>query len=87
MVFMDYTRMKDYIKTKGIKQKRLAERTGIPEAALCLILAGKRKCDTSEYAKICTELEVGLNEFITESEDPEAGIEPADEEPKEDESA
>lgn len=63
-MFLDYAAMKKYIEEKGLKQKKIAENSGIPEVQLCMILQGKRKCEVGEYASICKSLGVGPSEFI-----------------------
>ena len=61
---LDFMELKKYIEEKGIKQKIIAEKSGIPEVQLCLILQGKRKCEVGEYASICKALGVKVNRFI-----------------------
>lgn len=61
----DRRKLKDFIEEKGYKQKAIAQRSGITEHQLSLILQGKRKCDVDEYVRICLTLEVPLALFIT----------------------
>lgn len=61
---LDFVELKNYIEEKGIKQKIIAEKSGIPEVQLCLILQGKRKCEVGEYASICDVLGVRVNKFL-----------------------
>lgn len=61
---LDILGLKSYIDTTGIKQKSISEKSGVPESALCLILQGKRKCETGEYASICSVLNVPLGKFV-----------------------
>ena len=56
--------MKNYMGTSGLKQKAISEKAGISETALCLILQGKRKCEVSEYASICSALGVNTDKFL-----------------------
>ena len=53
---LDYLELKDFIDKSGLKQKASAEKSGVPEVQLCLILQGKRKCEVGEYASICNLL-------------------------------
>ena len=61
---LDFVELKNYIEEKGIKQKIIAEKSGIPEVQLCLILQGKRKCEVGEYSSICDVLGVRVNKFL-----------------------
>lgn len=63
-MILDFVELKKYIEENGIKQKIIAEKSGIPEVQLCLILQGKRKCEVGEYASICSVLGVKVNKFI-----------------------
>ena len=49
---LDFMELKDFIDKSGLKQKAIAEKSGVPEVRLCLILQGKRKCEVGEYASI-----------------------------------
>ena len=55
-MILDYLELKDFIDKSGLKQKAIAEKSGVPEVQLCLILQGKRKCEVGEYASICNLL-------------------------------
>lgn len=57
-------KMKNYFVEKGIKQKFVAQKAGIPERALSSILSGKRNCDIDEYTKICISLDVPFTLFL-----------------------
>lgn len=63
MIF-DFLELKRYIEDCGIKQKVVAEKSGIDEAKLCMILQGKRKCEAGEYASLCKVLKVNPNTFM-----------------------
>lgn len=63
-MFLDFLELKRYIEKKGLKQKALSEKSGIPEVQLSLILSGKRKCEVGEYASLCEALEVKIERFI-----------------------
>lgn len=56
--------MKSYIESNGMKQKHVAEKAGISERALSLILTGGRKCNVDEYANICISLDVPFATFL-----------------------
>ena len=60
----DYIALKQYLDDKGLKQKFIAEKTGISEAALSSILMDKRKCSLDEYIKLCQFLNVPFMSFI-----------------------
>lgn len=64
---LDFQKLKDYIEESGYKQKSIAEKSGVHEVRLCLILQGKRKCEVGEYASICDALGVNMNRFIKKS--------------------
>ena len=61
---LDFMELKDFIDKSGLKQKAIAEKSGVPEVQLCLILQGKRKCEVGEYASICDALGVKVDRFI-----------------------
>lgn len=56
--------LKKYIIEHGMKQKYIAKQVGISEKAFSCILAGKRKCNVSEYMNICICLKVSTSKFI-----------------------
>lgn len=58
-----------YIKDNGIKQRMIAEKTGIGECALSAILTRKRKLSADEYEKICVVLKKDPNFFMKKIED------------------
>ena len=61
---LDFMELKDFIDKSGLKQKAIAEKSGVPEVQLCLILQGKRKCEVGEQASICEALGVKVDRFI-----------------------
>ena len=61
---VDVIEIKAYIERSGLKQKAIAERTGIDEVKLCLSLQGKRKLGAGEYADICNALGVPMTMFV-----------------------
>lgn len=54
-----------YLKSNGISQRWLAERTNITPAKLNLSLNGKRRMTFEEYECICGALGVGVDAFIS----------------------
>lgn len=64
MFEFDSREMKNYIEEAGLKQKTISEKAGISEAALSLILQGKRRCEIGEYATICWALGVNTDKFL-----------------------
>ncbi len=63
-MFFDIHGLKQYIDETGIKQKVIAEKAGMSETTLCLILQGKRKCEVNECVNICNALNVKLEMFV-----------------------
>ena len=63
MIF-DFLGLKEYIDERGIKQKAVAEKAGIDDVKLCMILQGKRKCEAGEYVSLCNVLGVNPNTFM-----------------------
>lgn len=66
-MILDFMELKNFIDKSGLKQKTIAEKSGVPEVQLCLILQGKRKCEVGEYASICDALGVKVDRFIRKS--------------------
>ena len=66
-MILDLMALKDFIDKSGLKQKVIAEKSGVSEVQLCLILQGKRKCEVGEYASICNALGVKVDKFIKKS--------------------
>lgn len=61
---VDIKELKDYIEHSGLKQKAVAERSGMGEIQFCMVLQGKRKFEAGEYAGICNVLDVPMTKFI-----------------------
>lgn len=55
--------IKVYMIKKGLKQKYIAEKAGIPEPIFCMMLNDKRKIEVNEYMRICDALGVPLEQF------------------------
>lgn len=64
MIVFDSAEMKKCVEASGLKQKVIAERAGISESTLSLILQGKRRCEIGEYATICWVLGVNADRFL-----------------------
>lgn len=64
MFQIDIQAIKQYLREKGFKQKVIAERAGITEAKLSLILQEKRKLEAGEYAGLCNALNLPLDTFV-----------------------
>ena len=58
------TKVKAYLESKGISQKFLSTKSGIPLARLNLSLNGKRKLTLGEYEAICWALGLGVDAFL-----------------------
>lgn len=63
-MILDIIGLKRFIEQKGIKQKAISEKSGIPEVQMSLILQGKRKCEAGEYASICNTLDIPMHTFV-----------------------
>lgn len=57
-------RIKEYLKSNGIKQKFLADKTGLTTMVISDICNNGRKIDIVEYYKICKALNVPMETFI-----------------------
>lgn len=66
MLAIDYERMKEFIASSGLKQKVTAERAGLTEAQMSMILQQKRGMSASEYANICRAVGASMEDFLTE---------------------
>lgn len=62
-------KIRDYLKENGIKQKYLAEKTGIGSNKISDICIHDRKIECVEYYKICKALGLPLEYFLQENED------------------
>jgi transcriptional regulator with XRE-family HTH domain len=58
------SKIKQYIEDKGIKQKYLAEQTGLTERCISHILNDKQKPDLIKIKNICDVLNVDINIFL-----------------------
>lgn len=63
-VDVDVREIKTYIEHSGLKQKAIAEKSGIGETKLSMSLQGKRKLEAGEYASICNILNVPMTMFV-----------------------
>lgn len=61
---LDLQKLKRYIDKSGLKQKVIAQKSGLSEVSLCLILQGNRRCEVGEYASICEALGVPMEQFV-----------------------
>lgn len=61
---VDVKEIKEYLERSGLKQKVVAEKSGMGEAQFCMALQGKRKFEAGEYAGICNVLGVPMAKFI-----------------------
>lgn len=61
---VDAGEIKSYIERSGLKQKVVAEKSGLDEYKLCMSLQGKRKLEAGEYANICSALGVPMTMFV-----------------------
>lgn len=57
-------KIKIYLENKGIKQKFVADKTGLSESAMSDICNEKRKVDAVEYYLICKALQLPLDYFL-----------------------
>lgn len=60
----NFKKMKNFFEEQGVKQKFIAQKTGITETTLSLIMQGKRKCTIEEYVKICKFAGCSFDTFI-----------------------
>ena len=61
-------RIKSYLLAEGLKQNKIAEKTGIGADKLNLSLNGKRNLPLDEYARICSVLGVPADKFLNEKD-------------------
>ena len=64
MFEIDVKSIKDYLEEYGIKQKVVADKTGLGECKFSLILQGKRRLEAGEYANICRVVGVPMDKFL-----------------------
>ena len=57
-------KIKIYLENKGIKQKFVADKTGLSESAMSDFCNEKRKVDAVEYYLICKALQLPLDYFL-----------------------
>ena len=62
---IDRGKIRKHIRTNKLKQKEIANALGIAESTLSMMLNGQRKCGLDTYVRLCSLLEVPMNEFIT----------------------
>ena len=63
-MIVDVNEIREYFKKTGVKQKVVAENSGIGEVKLSLVLQGKRKLEAGEYAGLCGALNVPMSTFL-----------------------
>lgn len=61
-------KIKNYLKSHGIKQNFLAEQTGLSISVISDICLGNRRIEVEEYKKICDALGVPLDYFFGEED-------------------
>ena len=54
----------EYVVSKGIKQKSIAEAVGMSTVAISETLRGNRTLTAEEYVSICNFLEVPYSKFV-----------------------
>ncbi len=64
MFEIDIGAIKDYIIKAGIKQKVIAQKSGMNEGQICRTLQGERKLMAEEYINICYVLQVPMTKFL-----------------------
>jgi len=64
-------RIKSYLLAEGLKQNKIAEKTGIGAAKLSFSLNGKRNLTLDEYARICSVLGVPADKFLGDNTETE----------------
>ncbi len=60
--------IKQYIDENGIKQKKVADDSGMKPQALNDVLNERRKIEATEYFNVCKALNVGLDYFANKIE-------------------
>ncbi len=69
-----YERLNNYIKSKGLKQKFISNKTGIPENTLSMILNGKCNLSADNLVDIIIALKIDPNDIIHQDKEPTAEI-------------
>ena len=65
---IDYLAFKQYLDDNGYKQKFVAQKANINEAAFSAIVNGKNKCSLENYISICRALNLPLGVFINDED-------------------
>ena len=63
-------RVAEYIRSMGIKQATICEKTGISVSALSAMLTNRRKMTADEFEQICIAIEKEPNDFFVMKENP-----------------
>lgn len=61
---MVWQRVAQYIRTMGIKQATICEKTGIRPDTMSAMLTGRRKMTADEFEKICLAVGKTPNDFM-----------------------
>lgn len=61
--------LREYIKSHGIKQRYIAEATGLPEYTISDIFCDRKEMKADEFMLICGAINKSPNDFITSKED------------------
>lgn len=59
-----YERVRRYLDDNDLPPKAVAQKAGIPDAAFCAILSGKRTLYADELRAICLALDVSPELFV-----------------------
>lgn len=62
-------RIRQYIKSKGISQAYLADKTEVSDSQMSAALNGRQKLSAELYLSICNILEVPVSYFYSESDE------------------
>jgi transcriptional regulator with XRE-family HTH domain len=65
MKYAVQTKLRDYVKANGIKQRHIAQATGLKEYLVSDIFCMRREMKADEFALICKAINRNPNEFIT----------------------
>lgn len=60
------TALRDYVKSHGIKQRYIANETGMPEYMISDIFCMRRDMKADEFILICKAIDKSPNDFIPE---------------------
>lgn len=61
--------IKTYIEENGLKQKKIAEDSGMTQQALSDVLNERRKIEATEYFNLCRALKVTVDFFANKLEE------------------